>query len=146
MAASSRFRVRLSGLRCKDLPAADTNGLSDAYAVLSVGKERYETEVVKESLNPMWSSAFEFGLREDLSKFQGIDVVVFDKDFFGKDELGFAHIAFSELLAGAGQTLSISKPLASRRAPGVPVGRFVRPHVCPSVLIANSDAGCYALL
>lgn len=44
----------------KNLPAADSNGLSDPYAVLKLGKEKRQSMIQYDTLNPVWSEKFDF--------------------------------------------------------------------------------------
>ena len=44
----------------KNLPAADSNGLSDPYAVLKLGKETRQSMIQYDTLNPQWSEKFDF--------------------------------------------------------------------------------------
>ena len=44
----------------KDLPAADSNGLSDPYAVLKLGKESKKSMIQYDTLSPAWNEKFEF--------------------------------------------------------------------------------------
>ena len=44
--------------RLQDLIDADSNGLSDPFAVLTVENERRTSSVVNKSLNPMWKERF----------------------------------------------------------------------------------------
>ena len=50
--------IHLKG--AKGLPAADSNGLSDPYAVLKLGKESKKSMIQYDTLNPMWNEKFEF--------------------------------------------------------------------------------------
>ena len=52
------LRVRLShaiGLR-----SMDSNGYSDPYVKLTLGKETHKSEIVKKSLNPRWDKDYFF--------------------------------------------------------------------------------------
>ena len=44
----------------KNLPAADSNGLSDPYAVLKLGKEKRQSMIQYDTLNPVWNEKFDF--------------------------------------------------------------------------------------
>ena len=44
----------------KDLPAADSNGLSDPYAKISVGDETKKSAIQYDTLSPTWNEKFEF--------------------------------------------------------------------------------------
>ena len=39
----------------KDLPAADSNGLSDPYAILKMGKEEKKSVIMYDTLSPQWN-------------------------------------------------------------------------------------------
>lgn len=43
----------------RNLAVADTNGLSDPYAVLQLGKSRKKTKIIKKTLNPSWNESFD---------------------------------------------------------------------------------------
>lgn len=44
----------------KDLPAADSNGLSDPYAKVKIGEESRKTTIQYDTLSPSWNEKFEF--------------------------------------------------------------------------------------
>ena len=44
--------------KATDLAAADRNGLSDPYVLLSLNGEKHKTRTVLKSLNPVWDEAF----------------------------------------------------------------------------------------
>ena len=44
----------------KNLPAADSNGLSDPYAMLKLGKESKKSMIQYDTLSPLWQEKFEF--------------------------------------------------------------------------------------
>ncbi len=117
-------RVRVYDLAAKGLRSADSNGLSDPYAELTCGRERFKTEVVNESLDPVWAktNVFTFGTKEDLETLKGINVTLFDKDFLGKDLLGTVFLSFDELWgAPPGQAIASWRAVNYN---GLPAGRY----------------------
>lgn len=52
--ASNTVRVRVYDMQAKGLRPADSNGLSDPFAKLKCGKEKFQTDVAKETLDPVW--------------------------------------------------------------------------------------------
>ena len=48
----------------KGLRAADTNGLSDPYAVVHLGDRTQQTRVIQENLNPEWHETFVFSAED----------------------------------------------------------------------------------
>ena len=59
----STLSLRVEVLEARDLRAADRNKSSDPFVLVSVGKEKFKTSVVKKNLNPKWTSknTFVFG-------------------------------------------------------------------------------------
>ncbi|KDQ13563.1 hypothetical protein BOTBODRAFT_160511 [Botryobasidium botryosum FD-172 SS1] len=84
--------LRIQILGCTDLIAADRNGTSDPYVVVSFTGRREQTPVVKKSLDPTYdakSATFDFPLYMSHAELiSSIELVVWDKDTFGKDYLG----------------------------------------------------------
>ncbi|KAL9325647.1 hypothetical protein ACSQ67_006292 [Phaseolus vulgaris] len=72
-------------IEAKNLALTDTNGLSDLYVRIQLGKQKFKTKVVK-SLNPMWDEQFTFWV-DDLK--DSLVVSVMDEDkFFNYDYVG----------------------------------------------------------
>ena len=80
-AASGMLEVELHG--AEDLRAADSNGLSDPYASMSIQtpdgpRQKQKTEVANATLSPVWeTNTFRFGLPSDAT---GLRVVLKDAD------------------------------------------------------------------
>lgn len=102
----------------QELPAADLNGSSDPYVVLSNGKQSAKTKVVKKNLNPSWQEAHDL-MVEDLATSK-ITADVFDHDKITADDLlGSAEISLAELKPG--ETKPMVVPLRNQ---GRAVGRL----------------------
>src|SRR3990167_5099285 len=50
--------VSCTVVECQSLLAKDKNGLSDPYVILTAGKTKYKTKVVKKDLNPTFNQTF----------------------------------------------------------------------------------------
>ena len=60
-------RVYVDVLSARDLEEHDFSGTSSAFAVVKFGAEKAHTQVVKNSLEPVWDAHFEFqAARADL--------------------------------------------------------------------------------
>ena len=69
----------------RNLRAADLNGFSDPYVVVSTGTQEGKTPVIKKELNPSWNSEFSFFCLQE-----GAELLfrVWDKDLISDDFLG----------------------------------------------------------
>lgn len=72
-------------------------GKSDPYCIIRVGAQIFQTQVIKENINPNWSEYFEMVV--DQASGQSIDIEVFDKDqgndddFLGRLNIDIYNIA-----------------------------------------------------
>ncbi|KAL6661185.1 hypothetical protein ACP70R_000569 [Stipagrostis hirtigluma subsp. patula] len=97
-----RLTVRVIGAR--NLRAMDSNGFSDPYVKLQLGKQRFKTKVVKMNLNPTWDQEFSFlvGDVRDVLKFY-----VYDEDMLGIDDfLGQVKVSLEDVLTAENYSLS----------------------------------------
>ena len=46
--------------KAADLPAADSNGLSDPYVVLTLGDHKLKSSIKSASLSPVWDEKLDF--------------------------------------------------------------------------------------
>jgi len=91
--------VRVKLLSAAGLRAADLNGKSDPYAVLSLGGKQHKSTVVSKTLSPRWDETFSFeGTLGDLTS-ESLQLELFDKDRITRDEsLGTASVSLRDLL------------------------------------------------
>ena len=82
------LKVQIVG--CKDLRAADSNGKSDPFVVISYDRKRQQTPVIKKTLYPEFpakDATFTFPLYLTTIGSQGsIELVVWDKDKYTKND------------------------------------------------------------
>ncbi|KAJ6700417.1 hypothetical protein OIU79_013453 [Salix purpurea] len=96
-----KLTVRL--IEARNLPPTDTNGLSDPYAKLQLGKQKFKTKVVKKNLNPSWGEEFSFKV-EDLN--EELVVCVLDEDkYFNDDMVGQIKFPVSQVFDADNQSL-----------------------------------------
>ena len=88
---SNRSLQLLSG---HDLAAKDSNGKSDPFCVIKVGRATVKSNVIKANLNPVWNQTFDIGYTEDETE---VNIALFDEDFFGDDDLGEVTVPLSEI-------------------------------------------------
>jgi hypothetical protein len=90
-----RGTVVVRVVRGRNLAARDRTGLSDPFAVVTVGRERCKTAHITQTLDPVWGEEFIF---EVLPSHTVIRCSVWDWDKVGSSEfMGHAHINLSEL-------------------------------------------------
>lgn len=79
----------------RNLKAADSNGLSDPYAKLLIGGQKFKSGIVKKTLNPAWNQTFS-GIV--YSSGDRIRVDVWDHDTWSKDDpLGHVEVPIAQL-------------------------------------------------
>ncbi|CAA2934511.1 ADP-ribosylation factor GTPase-activating AGD12-like [Olea europaea subsp. europaea] len=72
---------------------------SDPYVLLTLGKQKAQTAVVKSNLNPVWHEELMLSVPQD---FGAIKLQVFDHDTFSADDImGEAHIDIQPLITSA---------------------------------------------
>ncbi|OEL18733.1 C2 and GRAM domain-containing protein [Dichanthelium oligosanthes] len=75
----------------------DSNGFSDPYVKLQLGKQRFKTKVIKVNLNPTWDQEFSF-LVDDVRDVLKLDV--YDEDILRMDDfLGQVRVPLEDVLA-----------------------------------------------
>jgi hypothetical protein len=77
--------LTLSILEGRNLAAMDSNGFSDPYVIVRVGKTEFVTSIKFRTLNPVWNETFEIEL---LAKdYVDVRLTVMDNDLMGADDL-----------------------------------------------------------
>ncbi|CAL5013161.1 unnamed protein product [Urochloa decumbens] len=91
------MRLTVRVIEARNLRAMDSNGFSDPYVKLQLGKQRFKTKVVKMNLNPTWDQEFSF-LVGDVRDVLKLDV--YDEDILQMDDfLGQLRLPLEDVLA-----------------------------------------------
>mmetsp|Transcript_22265 Transcript_22265/g.87719 ORF Transcript_22265/g.87719 Transcript_22265/m.87719 type:complete len:801 (-) Transcript_22265:1181-3583(-) len=89
-----KLTVKVLGAR--NLAAKDSNGLSDPFVTLRVGKAKKKTKVVRKNLNPFFNE--EFVIDVDAAKRQPLELELWDWDRIGSNDfLGQATVQWFDL-------------------------------------------------
>eukprot|EP00010_Vexillifera_abyssalis_P009306 CAMPEP_0201545770 /NCGR_PEP_ID=MMETSP0173_2-20130828/2197_1 /ASSEMBLY_ACC=CAM_ASM_000268 /TAXON_ID=218659 /ORGANISM="Vexillifera sp., Strain DIVA3 564/2" /LENGTH=645 /DNA_ID=CAMNT_0047954261 /DNA_START=29 /DNA_END=1966 /DNA_ORIENTATION=- len=87
--------LRMNVMCAKNLPAADSGGTSDPYAIVKIEKKQYKTETISKNCNPEWNEQWTWILPNASTQ---VWVEVWDWDRIGKDNfLGKLKIPITEL-------------------------------------------------
>ncbi|KAL4632054.1 hypothetical protein ACB092_04G024700 [Castanea dentata] len=78
---NSAYLIKLELLAAKNLIAANLNGTSDPYAIITCGTEKRFSSMVPGSRNPMWGEEFNFSVEELPVE---INVTIYDWDIIWK--------------------------------------------------------------
>ena len=93
------MKILVRVMEARNLPPTDSNGLSDPYVKLQLGKQKSKTKVVKKSLKPCWGEEFTFKV-EDFNEELLISVLDEDKyfndEFVGQLRVPVGHVFDSE--------------------------------------------------
>ncbi|KAG9245174.1 phosphatidylserine decarboxylase-like protein [Calycina marina] len=109
--------LKVVALKARNLAAKDRSGTSDPYLVLSLGDSKESTPCVPKTLNPEWNITLQMPITGTNCLL--LDVVVWDKDRFGKDYLGEFDLALEDVFAGDATELPPTwYPLRSKRKGG----------------------------
>jgi len=93
---TGKRRVVVELIKGMDLISKDSNGFSDPYVVLKLGKHKHTSKVRSRNLNPKWRQRFEFPWEEGESPILKLDV--WDKDYLSKDDsMGSSQINLEHL-------------------------------------------------
>lgn len=84
-----------------DMLPCDSNGLSDPFAVLTLGSQKgvkHKTKVQKRTINPVWDQAFEWQGKTATLCSEPLLIKLYDKDLFGmNDPMGTVEVNLAEL-------------------------------------------------
>ncbi|XP_022972086.1 BAG-associated GRAM protein 1 [Cucurbita maxima] len=78
---NSAYLIKLELLAAKNLIAANLNGTSDPYAIITCGTEKRFSSMIPGSRNPMWGEEFDFSVDELPAQ---INVTIYDWDIVWK--------------------------------------------------------------
>lgn len=79
----------------RNLASKDSNGLSDPYLILKLGKKEKKIKYLPETLNPKWNKAIEFNLKSESALQTAIlEVTCMDHDTIGGDDFMVAPFKF----------------------------------------------------
>ncbi|XP_078347490.1 BAI1-associated protein 3-like isoform X1 [Oculina patagonica] len=95
-------KLQVEVLNAKNLPPLDTNGLCDPYVTVELlpeeffGNEVKKTEVIKNTLFPLFDEQFDFDVEPELLKETGacLHLTVMDYDVFSNDDYA-GHVFFN---------------------------------------------------
>jgi len=107
------MKVGIEIVEARDLPASDSNGFSDPYAVIerTIGNpSEKKTPVIKKTLNPAWNYSTIVSCGPDFSKFK---FKVYDWDRFSKDDV-IGQCSVSASMLSDGVPLDIWLPLKQK--------------------------------
>lgn len=94
----TQLRVQIMG--CKELLAKDKNGFSDPFVVVTLLNKRFQTPVVKKTLNPIFfpaESTFDIPIYLSVADRLGaLEMVIWDKDMLKKDYLGEVALSLED--------------------------------------------------
>ncbi|KAK7352356.1 hypothetical protein VNO80_17776 [Phaseolus coccineus] len=119
----------------KNLALTDTNGLSDLYVRVQLGKQKFKTKVVK-SLNEMWDEQFTFWV-DDLK--DSLVVSVMDEDkFFSYDYVGRLKKCKNKQFGEIHLSIFISQSNGSEESNDIG-DQLVPPRKCPDAITNSSS-------
>ncbi|KAI3382297.1 hypothetical protein SNEBB_011391 [Seison nebaliae] len=84
--------IRIDIIEGSDLPETDIllSRHTDAFCVMNIGQQEFQTKVIKSSLNPKWNETF-FAIVDDMNG-QVINIDILDKDFDKNEDIGNCQI------------------------------------------------------
>jgi Ca2+-dependent lipid-binding protein len=100
----------------KGIPAADSNGKSDPYVVLTIGGQKKKTKIIHKTLEPKWYEDFRFDIDDSqhVLRFE-----VFDHDKFSKDDsLGYYELNLKTAHIPIGQWTPFTRNLIHDKVSG----------------------------
>ncbi|GJP73768.1 hypothetical protein CLOP_g4455 [Closterium sp. NIES-67] len=98
----AKLQVQL--LQARNLAAKDSNGFSDPFVRMQVGRSKVRSSTVYKNLNPTWNEEFLF--RTDNLETDVLLVTVWDEDYLGKaDFLGQMSVPVAAVVAAEGKSL-----------------------------------------
>ena len=71
-------------VQARGLTAMDSGDSSDPYCKLALGKERFKSKSISNTINPKWREGFDFYWYEEFDN--ELEISVWDKDIGSKDD------------------------------------------------------------
>ena len=105
------WNLYVHAFQCRDLPAADRNGLADPYLkIYCAGQEAPEKKDVREcTLNPRWYETYHLKIKiSSIKESAPIVVYVFDYDIISKDDI--LGVTFIEIADASIEPVSVPRP------------------------------------
>ncbi|KAL8995967.1 MAG: hypothetical protein Q9169_004414 [Polycauliona sp. 2 TL-2023] len=87
--------LKTTVLRARNLAAADKNGTSDPFLVVTLGDAKESTPIISKTLNPEWNVSFDLPVNGIQSLL--LEAVCWDKDRMGKDYLGEFDVVVEDI-------------------------------------------------
>jgi Ca2+-dependent lipid-binding protein len=75
--------LKINIIEGREIMPMDMTGKSDPYVVLKMGDQTYKTKHINQNLNPIWNEVATFDVE---TGHEVVEVEVFDRDDFGKDD------------------------------------------------------------
>ncbi|KAF3451905.1 hypothetical protein FNV43_RR08001 [Rhamnella rubrinervis] len=124
------MKILVRVMEARNLPPTDSNGLSDPYVKLQLGRQKSKTKVVKKSLKPCWGEEFTFKV-EDLH--EELLISVLDEDKYFNDEF------VGQLRVPIGQVFDAdNKSLGTAWYPLQPKNKKSKNRDCGEILLSIS--------
>eukprot|EP01100_Stratorugosa_tubuloviscum_P011870 TRINITY_DN539_c2_g2_i1.p1 TRINITY_DN539_c2_g2~~TRINITY_DN539_c2_g2_i1.p1 ORF type:complete len:746 (+),score=340.01 TRINITY_DN539_c2_g2_i1:131-2368(+) len=99
---NNNCKLSLTVIAARNLIAADCNGFSDPYCVITFLNQKLKTKIKYKTLNPEWNETFPLKCDESIvEKNPSIEIIVYDDDLIGgPDFLGQLSIPFNDFKEG----------------------------------------------
>ncbi|KAA6387445.1 MAG: hypothetical protein EZS28_017028 [Streblomastix strix] len=94
------FEVRAHIYQARNLPAADDEGTSDPYVVISYGGQKAKTKTIEKTLFPCWyeTLTLDVDIPDDATIAAPLIVMIYDWDSVGSDDfIGRIEVPFSQM-------------------------------------------------
>uniref|UniRef100_A0A7S3DCA9 Ras GTPase-activating protein n=1 Tax=Palpitomonas bilix TaxID=652834 RepID=A0A7S3DCA9_9EUKA len=116
--STEQGKLMVNILSASGLLAKDLNGKSDPYCTVTLGTQKYNTEVIWKNLSPDWNAEFTFNVP---MKQLSLQISVYDFDKIGShDFLGEVNIPLTQLPEGrASHKITLEKRSKKDRVGGV---------------------------
>lgn len=90
-------------IEARNLAAMDSNGLSDPFVRVQLGKSTAKTPTIYKNLNPVWND--EFIMKVEDADNDVVEILVWDQDFLMDDFLGQVLISVKDVMKAESQII-----------------------------------------